>query len=554
MRRSGTGGTAGALAAAAATAAPTAPAGRPAMVRVALAALGALAAAGVLALAGCTTGSAYRRPPVPEPAQFYGATGQADAASLADLPWWEVFQDPALKPLIEEALHNGYDVRIAAARVEEARARYGIAGADLYPQVGYQGQFARERFSGFQPGAPANGASADVITANVNVSWEIDLWGRIRRLTEAAKAQYLATEEARRGVALALTTEVAAAYFDLRLLDEDLEIARRTTAAFHDTFDLFNRQLQGGVASGLETSDAEASWANEAAQVPALENQIAAKENQVSLLLGRPPGPLQRGESLFGQPLRAAVPAGLPAALLLRRPDLRQLEQQLVAANAQVGASEAAFFPTLSLTGMFGGLSPDLRQLLGKGQTWSIAAGLTGPIFQGGRLRSQVGVARAQFEQAKLQYEQAVTNALGEVSTSLIALDKLAAAEQERQRAVNAYKEAVRLSLLRYNSGLSAYFEVITAQESLLNSENLLAQTRHDRLVAMVNFYKALGGGWQVEGGTKAAEGSARPAEGGAKPAEGGAKPAEGGAKPVGGQSARPAPVEAGAKPGGGRR
>jgi multidrug efflux system outer membrane protein len=451
------------------------------------------------AAAGCTMGPAYQRPPVTPPEQFYGLAGQAQAASLADLPWWELFGDPTLKSLIEEGLKNGYDVRIAASRVEEARARYGIAGAALYPQIGYQGQFARERFSGFQPGAPAGGASADVITANVNATWEIDLWGRVRRLTEAAKAQYLASEEARRGVVLALVSETAAAYFDLRLLDEDLEIARRTTGAFHDTFDLFNRQLQGGVASGLETSDAEAAWAGEAAQVPAIENQIAAKENQLSLLLGRNPGPIPRGATLFGQPLRAEIPAGLPAALLLRRPDLRQSEQQLVAANAGIGVAEAAFFPAISLTGMFGGLSPDLRQLLGKGQTWSIASGLTGPIFQGGSLRGQLRVAAAQFEQAKLQYEQAVTNAFGEVSTSLYALQKLAAEELERQRAVKAYQEAVRLALLRYSSGLSAYFEVITAQESLLGAENGLAQTRHDRLVAMVNFYKALGGGWQLE-------------------------------------------------------
>jgi multidrug efflux system outer membrane protein len=480
-----------------------------------IAASAAIAGSALIAvgLAGCTVGPAYRRPPVATPQQFYGLAGQPEASSLADLPWWEVFQDPALKSLIDEALANGFDVRIASARVEEARARYGIAGAALYPQAGYEGQFARERFSGFQPGGPGHGVSADVVSANVNASWEIDLWGRIRRLTEAAKAQYLASEEARRGVALSLVSEVAAAYFDLRQLDEDLEIARRTTAAFHDTFDLFDRQLQGGVASALETSDAEASWATEAAQVPALENQIAAKENQLSLLLGRPPGPIPRGAALFGQPLRAAVPAGLPAALLLRRPDLRQLEQQLVAANADVGAAEAAFFPTISLTGMFGGLSPDLRELLGKGQTWSVAAGLTGPIFQGGRLRSQVGVAKAQFAAARLQYEQGVNNALGEVSTSLLALEKLATVEAERQRAVNAYKEAVRLSLLRYNSGLSRYFEVITAQENLLGSENGLAQTRHDQLVAMVSFYKALGGGWQTEEQAKPAAAPAAAAE-----------------------------------------
>jgi multidrug efflux system outer membrane protein len=453
----------------------------------------------LLVLAGCTMGPAYRRPPVAAPEQFHGLAGPAQAASLADLPWWEVFQDPTLKALITEALANGYDVRIAAARVAEARARYGIAGAELYPQVGYQGQFARERFSGFQPGAPAHGGAVGVITANVNASWEIDLWGRIRRLTEAARAQYLASEEARRGVALTLVSEVAAAYFDLRQLDTDLEIARRNAVAFHDTFDLFDRQLQGGVASALETSNAEASWANVAAQIPTLESQIAAKENQLALLVGRASGPVARGASLFDQPLRAEVPAGLPAALLMRRPDLRQAEQQLIAANAGIGAAQAAFFPTLSLTGLFGGLSPELGQLLGKGRTWTVAAGVTGPIFRGGSLRGQVRVAEAQFEQAKLEYERQVNNAFGEVSTSLIALQKLGDAEGERQRAAHAYQEAARLSGLRYTSGFSRYFEVISAQENLLASENALAQVRHDRLVALVNLYKALGGGWPVE-------------------------------------------------------
>jgi outer membrane protein, multidrug efflux system len=483
-------------------------AGDAAAVALALAA----AAAALMLLAGCTVGPKYQRPPVAEPGQFYGLSAPAEAASLADLPWWEVFQDPTLKSLVEEALGNGYDVKLAAARVEEARARYGIAGADRYPQVGYQGQYARERFSGFQPGAPKNNASVGVITANLNLSWEIDLWGRVRRLEEAARAQFLATEEARRGVALSLVSEVAAAYFDLRQLDQDLEIARRTTAAFHDTFDLFDAQLRGGVASALETSNAEAAWADEAAQVPVLESQIVAKENQLALLLGRGPGPVPRGATLFDQPMRAAVPAGLPSALLLRRPDLRQSEQQLVAANAGIGAAQANFFPTVSLTGMFGGLSPELRQLLSKGQTWTIAAGLTGPIFQGGRLRGQYRVAVAQFEQAKVQYQQAVVTALGEVSTSLVALQKLADAETERQRAVRSYQEAARLALLRYHSGLSAYFEVIDAQEKLLGAENGLAQTRHDRLVALVGFYKALGGGWQVEEAGKPAATAAPPA------------------------------------------
>jgi multidrug efflux system outer membrane protein len=450
-------------------------------------------------MAGCVVGPRYQRPPATVPEQFYGLAGPAQAAALADLPWWEVFEDPTLKSLIEEALRNGYQVKLAAARVEEARARFGIAGADRLPQVGYQGQVERARFSGFTPGAPTHVTAVDVITANLNLSWEVDLWGRVRHLTEAAKAQYLATEEARRGVALALVSEVASAYFDLRQLDQDLAIARRNAAAFQDTFNLFDKQLKGGVASGLETSNAEASWASVAAQIPALESQITAKENQLALLLGRNPGPVARGGSLFEQPLRAEIPAGLPAALLLRRPDVRQAEQQLIAANATIGAADAALLPTISLTGAFGGLSPDLRQLLSKGQTWSVAAGITGPIFQGGRLRNEVRVAQAQFEQAKLAYEQSVTNAFGEVSTALVALQKLADAERERQRAAGAYQEAVRLANLRYSSGLSAYFEVITAQENQLNAENALAQVRHDRLVALVNLYKALGGGWQIE-------------------------------------------------------
>ncbi|HVT61711.1 MAG TPA: efflux transporter outer membrane subunit [Thermoanaerobaculia bacterium] len=456
----------------------------------------------VAALGGCAAvGPNYQRPPVTPPDRMYGQSGPAAAASLADLPWWEIFQDPTLRALIEEALHNGYDVRIAAARVEESRARFGIAGSAFDPQIGYQGQAVRERFSKFQTAASsaAGGITADLLTANVNVSWEIDVWGRVRRLAESAKAQYLATEEARRGVTLSLVSEVATAYFDLRQLDEDLEIARRTTAAFQDTYDLFNRQLEGGIASALATSDAEAALAGEAAQVPALESQIVAKENQVARLLGRAPGPIARGAALGEQALRPEIPAGLPAALLLRRPDLRQAEQQLIAANADIGVARAAFFPEISLTGLLGGLSPDLARLFGQGRTWSLGGGVTGPLFKGGALRGQYRVAVAQWEQARLGYEQAVNNALGEVSTALLALQKLAESEKQRERAVRAYQEAVRLARLRYDSGLSAYFEVVNAIQQLLGAENALAQTRHDRLVALVNFYKALGGGWQVE-------------------------------------------------------
>ncbi|HXA15703.1 MAG TPA: efflux transporter outer membrane subunit [Thermoanaerobaculia bacterium] len=443
------------------------------------------------ALAGCkTVGPNYQRPPVAIPDQFYGANGTPSAASLADAPWFDVFGDPTLRALIDEALRNGYDARIAAARVEEARARFGIVNADRYPTVGYEINPTRQR---------VGGDGTTILIAGAGISWEADLWGRIRRSNEAGRASYLASEEGRRAALLALTSEVATAYFDLRELDAELDIARRSTKAFQETYDLFDRQLQGGTASGLETSRAEALLANESANIPLLEQQIVAQENRINLLLGRVPGPIARGAPLSELPAPATVPAGLPSALLLRRPDLRAAEQQLIAANANIGVAEAAFYPTLTLTGLLGGQSSDLANIVGHGIAWSIGADLLGPIFNAGRLRNQQRVAVAQFEQARLQYEQDVTNALGEVSTSIVAMDRLAAAEHERERALRANQEAVRLVNLRYASGLSAYFEVLDAMEQLLAAENNVARTRRDRLVALVQFYRALGGGWQAE-------------------------------------------------------
>jgi multidrug efflux system outer membrane protein len=441
-----------------------------------------------LALAACTVGPNYQRPPVTVPEQIYGATEPATAQSLADTRWFDLFSDPVLRGLIEEALRNGADMRIAAARVEEARARYGIAGAARYPDVDYQVRTGYGR---------QNGETGAALAANVGAGWELDLWGRIRRLNEAARAQYLASEEGRRAVQLALISEVAAAYFDLRELDAELDIARRTTDAFANTFDLFERRLRGGTASGLETTRAEALLANASAQIPLLEREIVATENQINVLLGRVPGPIARGVSLNEQPLPPAIPAGLPSALLLRRPDVRAAEQFLIAANANVGVAEAAFYPTLSLTGLLGVQSSDLSELFGEGRTWSIQAGLLGPIFNAGRLRNQRRVALALFDEARVQYEQSVTNALADVSTSLVAVQKLAAVETERERALRVNQEAVRLVTLRYESGLSAYFEVLDAMQQLFAAENAVVRTRRDRLFALVQFYRALGGGWQ---------------------------------------------------------
>lgn len=451
-------------------------------------------------LSGCVLGPNYRPPPVGAPDAVRGAVAPAEAASLADRPWWEVFGDPELEALIDEALRNNFDVRIAAARVEEFRARAGIARADLYPQVNYSGQILHGRVSDFASGV-TNGPTGTLFAVNLGLAWEIDLWGRVRRLSEAALAQYLGTEDARRGVLLSVVSQVAQGYFALRDLDERLDIARRTTAAFTETRDLFQRQLEGGVASSLEVSRADAALGTAASAIPDLERQIVAQENLLSFLAGREPGPIARGhalapeEKLLSEP---AVPAGIPSALLERRPDVRLAEQQLVASNANVGASVASFFPAISLTGAFGGLSPEISTLFTAGKSWSIAGNLAGPVFQGGRLRDQYRVDLALFHEAEAQYESAVRNAFGEVSTAVVAHQKLGEVERQQAKSVAAYREAVRIANIRYRAGLSSYVEVLDAQQQLFPAENALSLTRLSRLSTFVQLYRALGGGWNL--------------------------------------------------------
>jgi outer membrane protein, multidrug efflux system len=344
-------------------------------------------------MAGCAVGPNYKRPAITAPEQTRGAAGAAQAASLADSGWWDVFHDDALRGLIDEALQKSYDVRVALARVEEARANAGIARSEFFPQATYQAQWSRSRESDIL--APGVG-TVSLHDVNLGASWEIDLWGRIRRSSEAALAQYLASEDARRGVLLSLVSEIATDYFELRQLDWRLEIARRTRQAFQETYDLFNRRLGAGMASSLETASAEASLAGVAGQVPQLESQVVSLENVIGLLLGRNPGPIARGAALVDQFLPPEIPAGLPSDLLLRRPDLRESEQRLIAANATVGVAMANFFPTISLTGAFGGVSSEVSDLFTGGKTWSVTAGLTGPLFTGLRLKNQYDARIAQ--------------------------------------------------------------------------------------------------------------------------------------------------------------
>jgi outer membrane protein, multidrug efflux system len=454
--------------------------------------------AGAGLLAGCAVGPDYKRPTTTPPETFRGQTVPAEAASLADLPWWEVFRDPTLQELLRTALANNYDLRVAVARVEEARALAARARGEFFPSIGYQGDIGRARGGEFGsvtvfPGQPVPTRSS--FLGLFTASWELDIWGRIRRQYEAARAQFLGTEEARRGVLLSLVSNVAQAYFQLLELDAQLDIAKRNTASFQGSYNLFRRRLAFGLASTLETSRAEGALGSAAGTIPDLERQIEAKENEISVLLGRNPGQISRGTPMFEQPVVPEVPAGLPSALLERRPDLRQAEQQLVQANAQVGVAKANFFPQLTLSGFGGGVSPELSAF---SHVWSLAAGLTGPIFQGGQILENYRAFVAAWEQAKLQYEQTVITAFQEVASALTALERLAHAEAEQARAVKAYQDSVRIATRRYEGGLANYYEVLEAQQLLFPAETQLAQIRANRLFTYVQLYKALGGGWNL--------------------------------------------------------
>jgi multidrug efflux system outer membrane protein len=455
-----------------------------------------------LAFAGCMAGPNYKKEdPVTPPAFRHApATPAASEQSIGDLGWWQVYSDPVLQQLIRTSLTSNLDLRIAVTRVEQARQLAAQARSLYYPSVNVQGTVNRgENQIG---GAPAfnNSNTTEGFTALLGAVWEIDLWGRLRRLNEGAKARYLATEEGKNAVRLTLVSNVAQAYFELLELDLELEIARRTATAFEKSYWIFDQRREGGTVSKLETARASAAYAQTAATVPELERLIALKENELSLLLGRPPGligrlPLDRQER---EP--PAIPVGLPASLIARRPDIRATEQQLRAANADVGATIAEYFPKIGLSGFLGHVSEDLSDLTaGSSKTWSVAGNLAGPIFQGGRIRDQVAQARARWEEAKIQHERAVLVALGEVSGALISREKFEAARVELARAVEALTSAVELASDRYVAGRASYYEVLEAQQELFPAENALARTRLNQLLSVVQLYRALGGGWQLE-------------------------------------------------------
>ena len=454
--------------------------------------------------AGCAVGPNYRRLAVDSPATFRGEP-TATTNSFADLAWSDVYQDPTLQALIREALTNNYDLRIAVTRVEQARAVAMQARSQFVPSINYNGTVSRGRNELLGNVIPNGGATGSAVAGTLNAFWEVDLWGRVRRLNESARAQFLATEEGRRGVLLSLLSDVSTVYLRLLELDQELEVASRTTNSFGDSLKIFSQRLEGGVASELETDRAEAALANAAAALPDIQQQIVLTENQLCILLGRPPGPIERSDSLLRQRMPPEVPAGLPSALLERRPDVRQAEQLMRSANADVGEAVAEFFPQIGLTAFLGKVSSELSAItLGSANAWSAAATASGPLFQGGRLIGQYRQRKAAREEARLRYQYTVLTAFQDVANALISREKRAEIREQQAREVKALDAAVHVSTKRYLAGKASYYEVLEAQQQLFPAELNLARVERDQLLAIVQLYKALGGGWDMDQSSRA--------------------------------------------------
>jgi outer membrane protein, multidrug efflux system len=472
------------------------------MARIAAFAPVVLALTTALLTIGCAAvGPNYERPTMPIPAEFRFVEGAAQAQSLADTPWWQVFDDPTLQALVREAIANNLDVQVAASRVEEARARAGIAKSFLYPQIDVLANYGVRQASSI----PRDGSTPDDTdttnqtgTYGFQLSWEIDLFGRLRRQHEAAVALLLASEQGRRGVLVTLVGDVATNYFLLRELDLQLEIGRQTLRLNDATVTYFRDRLEGGVSNRLELDRIQALRSQTAAAIPMIEQQIATVEDALSLLLGRPPGSIGRERLGDREVVPPTIPPGLPASLIERRPDVVEAEQQLVAANADIGAAKALFFPTISLTGFLGGVSGDLTRFLGgDGAVWSLTPGLVQPIFQAGRIRRNAEAAQARFDGAVAEYRKAALNGYREVADSLVTIQKLGSIRVERETGVAALQDASDLARSRYDSGLASYIEILTADQDLFQQQLLLAQTRGAEFRARAELYRSLGGGWQ---------------------------------------------------------
>lgn len=456
-------------------------------------------------LCGCAVGPYYRRPAVSPPSAFRGAkpTPAADPSSLADLEWFEVFKDEQLQELVRTALERNYDLRAAVARVSAARANAGITRADQFPTFAASADITTLRTS-------RNGSSslpASIVPtqnrtfgeAMLNlVSFEVDIWGRLRRATEAARADLLASKENRKAVVTTLVSDVVTSYFNLLELDLELEISQKTLATRKDSLELIRVREQGGIATLLEVRQGEQLVYNAEQTIPDIERSIAQAENQISLLLGASPAPVKRGRRLTDQEQPPEAPPGLPSSLLERRPDIRAAEQNLIAANADIGVARAAYFPQISLTGLLGGQSNHLSGLFsGPSRVWQFVPQASQPIFNAGRIRSNVRLAEAQQELALVEYEQTIQTAFREVSDALVQHQKVREIRAKQEALVTTLQDRSRLAYLRYRGGVDTYLNALDADRDLFQAELTLAQTRRGELLAVVQLYKALGGGWQ---------------------------------------------------------
>lgn len=459
---------------------------------------------------GCALGPDYERPNIEEPAEFREQlASETSEESLANIEWWDLFLDPHLQSLIRSALVENKDLRLAASRVREARSQYSIARTDLLPQINgntslqrnqTSGAVARQFGIGVGSGSNREGPTTSQWKATLDLSFEIDLWGKFRRATEAAQAELLGKEWAQRTVALTLVSDIAQAYFDLQELDLELNIAKLTLKTRQDSLEIIRLRKLMGRSSTLDIRRADQEVARAQAVIPDLERQIGQKENQLSILVGHNPMTIVRGSSLSDQTLPPEVPAGLPSALLERRPDILEAEHQLVAANAKIGVAKAAFFPQISLTGNFGAQSLEFSDLfIGSSRIWSLGPAITVPIFNAGRNRANLEVSKAQQEQALITYEQTIQQAFREVEDALILHQKTREIRSAEERLVEVSREARHLAQLEYLNGQATYLDVLVAQRELFNAEIALVQTQRDQLIAVVQVYKAIGGGWPQE-------------------------------------------------------
>jgi multidrug efflux system outer membrane protein len=457
---------------------------------------------GILAVlvleASCVMGPKYKRPTANVPQEYRAPAPQqaAAASSLGNEKWWQVYQDPVLTELIHTAVAQNYDVRIAAARVLEAQAQVGITRANQLPSANVGADvFSQQnaKVSKLFPAYEVNGGEL-----NLSVIWNLDFWGKYRRQTEAARAQLLATEWGQRAVLSSLVANVATAYFQLRALDSELEISQRTLASRQQSLKLTQVLETHGSGSGLDVSQAEQLVYTASETIPDLERQIQQQENVLSVLLGENPQSVPRGRALTEQPVPETVPAGLPSELLERRPDIRQAEQIMVAANAQIGVAKASFFPSLSLTGLGGLESDSLHHFISQpSETWSGAFSVSQPVFQGGALRSQLRLARANWQDAVFSYQQAVQNALEQVSNSLVASQKNREFREQQELLTKAAQQTEQFSEVLYKNGGASYLQVLTSETNYFSAELNLVQAQLNERLALVQLYQALGGGWQ---------------------------------------------------------